>query len=426
VSLVASAVLHYEVSPLSILPTRSLEFKDTDGELSIPIEMLEGPAAPAPPSEPPPPPPAATVAAKDGELAAAHPFDAGAPRPHPRDAGAASDAAPADASPAKDASPSSNEAPSDAGAGGGDGGIGDGVMAGPTLVEIRVNMALVRTNPVGARLGPLLVAIPQWADFLGGTDVDPIKDLDWIWIFGPSLLHTEKDAALLRYGMSDERATKNLAVLAKHDVGGGAYDAGVPGVRAWRARADRAWRVFLLPRPHLAAMVPPDFAHVAAAAFSRREPRPPTAPNEAVRVMVKNPSHPMPFLPTSLSEMRLWAVPRAGGGADVYVEADAPDDGAAQVAAKQVRKVIQDMNSFGVKIVTRGILNDVDVRSDGSLVKVHAEVSRDQLEALYDVLSAMLGVNEPEGAPSSLPSGSGGTPGLPVTPRPPRAPGSAR
>jgi hypothetical protein len=330
----------------------------------------------------------------------------GAPRA--RDAGAPRDAA-ADAESVSDAGTgkvASRDA-LDAGLalGGADAGLGDGVMAGPTLVEIRVNIAVVRTNPVGARLGPVLLGIPQWADFLGGTDVDPVKDLEWIWIFGPSLIHTEKDAAVLRYNMTDDRAAKNIAALSRRDVGGGKFDAGVPGVRAWRGRADNAWRVFMLPRAHVAAMVPPDFAKVAATAFSRVELRTPTGPNEAVRVMVRNPSHPMPFLPTSLTELRFWATPREGGGADAFVECDAPDERAAAFAARQIRQLVQEQNSIGVKIVTRGLLNDFEVTSEGALVKGHVQVSQDQIEALYDLIAAYLGVPaEPSG--SSTPPAS--------------------
>jgi hypothetical protein len=411
-SLTASLLLHYAISPWSLFPQRSLEFKDTEGEITIPIDMIEGPAPPPPAPVPLSPPPPAPAKVTDGIGHAI--ADGGAPKSH-RDAGGPLDAG-ADAESASEvAKVAGRDAILDGGkaadamvAWAADGGVGDGILAGPTLVEIRVNIAVVRTNPVGARLGPILLGIPQWADFLGGTDVDPVKDLDWIWIFGPSLIHTDKDAAVLRYNMTDERAARNITVLSKHDVGGGRFDAGVPGVRAWRGRADNAWRVFMLPRPHIAAMVPPDFAKAAATAFSRVELRAPTRPNEAVRVMVKNPSHPMPFLPRSLTELRFWAVPRDGGGADAYVEADAPDAEAAEAAARQVRHLVQEQNSIGVRIVTRGILNDFEVTSEGALVKGHAPVSQDQLEAMYDLVSAFLGVDTAGTVPSGTPAAPSG------------------
>ena len=174
----------------------------------------------------------------------------------------------------------------------------------------------------------------------------------------------------------------------------------------------------MLPRPHIAAMVPPDFAKVAATAFSRVDLRTPTGPKEAVRVMVKNPSHPMPFLPTTLTELRFWAAPREGGGADAYVEADARDADSADLAAREIRQLVQQQNSIGVRLVTRGLLNDFEVRSDGAMVKGHLLVSQEQLEALYDLVASFLGVDTEGTAPP--PKGTGAP--SPSHPPPRRAP----
>src|ERR1700689_2581623 len=38
-SLTTSLLLHYAISPWSLFPQRSLEFKDTEGEITIPIDM---------------------------------------------------------------------------------------------------------------------------------------------------------------------------------------------------------------------------------------------------------------------------------------------------------------------------------------------------------------------------------------------------
>ncbi len=415
---------HYAVSPWTVFPDRTLEIKDTDGELTIPIDLLEGedtpPPPPPPPPQPAPPPPAPTATAT--AVAPKHPVvDASAPQPKP-DAGAPRDAG-VDAESASDAAAFANGTrPSDAASDAplfafGDGGL-EGVTAGEKLVEVRVNIDVVKTNPVGARLGPLLHGIPQWDDFMAGTDVDPIADVDWIRIYGPSLIRTEKDAVIVHFNMTDARAARDITILSKHDVNGGAYDAGVPGVRAWRGHADRAWRVFMLPRTHVAVMVPPEKANETARVFSRLEPHLNMHEGEAVWIMVKNPSHPMPFLPTSLTELRFWATPRADGGADAFAEADAPDEESARLAARQIHTLGNQMNSLAVKLVTRGLLNDVEVTSEGSMVKVHFAASQEQLEALYDLVSAYLGVNAPPTAPSGAPSSAPS--GLPHSPRVPR------
>ena len=419
-SVVLSLATHYVLSPWRLFPDRTLEIKDTDGELTIPIDLLEGedrPAAPLPPppaAEAPPPPVAPPGAAAEGP--AFH--DAGAPRPK-RDAGAPRDSGSDAESPNETGvTGGTGVGPSDASADAmpalGDGGL-EGVSAGERLVEVRVNMDVVRSNVIGARMGPLLRGIPQWDEFMAGTDVDPVSDVDWIRIYGPSLLHTEKDAVIVHFNMPDARAARNIALLSKHDVNGGAVDAGVPGVRAWRGHADRAWRIFLLPRPRVAVMVPPEKANETARVFSRIEPHLNMQKGDAVWLMVKNPSHPMPFLPASLSELRLWVKPRPDGGADLFAESDAPDDEGARIATRQVHQLLLEMNSLGVKIVTRGVLSDAEVTHDGPTVKLHLTASQDQLEALYDLVAAYLGVNEPTAA---APGSASAAP--PSTP--PRAP----
>jgi hypothetical protein len=246
---------------------------------------------------------------------------------------------------------------------------------------------------------------------MAGTDVDPVKDAEWIYIFGPSLLHTENDAVLLRYNMSDARAAKNLEILSHKDVNGGGWDAGVPGVKAWRGHADRAWRIFLLPRPHYAVMVPQPKATEAARAFSRVEPHVSLRAGEAVRVTVENASHAIPQLPGGLQELRLWVVPRADGGADAFGEVDAPDEDTAEATAKRVRDLNRQTNSIAVKLVTRGVLDGLEVTSEGTKVKAHLNASPDQLAALYDLVSAYLGVNTP---PMSVdPASSGALPAAP-------------
>jgi hypothetical protein len=410
---VLSAGMHYAVSPWTMFPRSSLEVHDLDGELTIPIDLLEAPATPPPP--PPPPPAAATPTPSPPPNATGTAIaDAGAPRPH-RDAGAPPDAGPpSDAGAIRDAGTADARAVASANDAGAPPGNLEGV-SGPKLVTVAINVDVIRTNPVGAQLGPLLRGIPQWDEFMAGTDVDPVRDIDWIYIFGPGLIHTEKDAVLIRYNMADARAAKNIELLSHKDVNGGAWDSGVPGVKAWRGHADRAWRVFMLPRPHVAAMVPPDFAPVAARAFSRVEPHVELRPGEAVRFTVANASHALPWqLPPTLGELRMWVVPRPDAGADAWAEIDAPDDATADAAAHRLKDVAREQNSLAVKLVTRGVLDDFDATSEGKLVKVHLPASEDQLAALYDLIAAYLGVNTPPiGSVIAPPQGAASPPGAP-------------
>lgn len=426
-----SLVVHWFVAPWRLFPDRSgLEVKDVDGELTIPVELLgEEP----PPEEKPQPQEQATPQPEDDPNGLKAKKDASAPRPKPdaaapdaeaaasldagvmpvaqdggptataSDGGAPTDAGEADAAgdgghvaSASDASaPPGASGPRDPGAMIGMPGL---ISAGTVNVTLLVNVSVIRQNPVGARMGPLLQGIPQWADFMKGSQsaVDPIRDTDWILIYGPSLIHTDRDAVFVHYSISDDVVDHAVESIAKRYDKGGAFDAGVPGVKASLGHADNAERVFLRGQPHVLVIVPKDKAGDFAKLSKRATINPRVRPGEAMRLTVKDPwkqiSIPGLKFSNSLKELRLWIVPRADGSADVFVEGDCTDEEAAVDVADALTDLIKRQNVIGVKIVTRGLLNNAKVTADGTHIKSQLNASQEQLEALLQGMSAVLGV----------------------------------
>jgi hypothetical protein len=282
------------------------------------------------------------------------------------------------------------------------------VNAGVQNVVLGVNVALIRKHPVGSRMGPILQQIPQWKDFMKGAPapVDPIKDTDWILIYGPSLIHTDKDAVLVRYNVADDAVDATVAAIARSYDKGGPFDAGVPGVKASLGHADQAPRVFLRPQSKLLVIVPPSHAHEAATVFRKQSPRGPPA-KEAMRLVVKNPTNQIAIpglrFSTSLTEIRLWIMPRDDGGADVYAEGDCTDEAAATDSAERLTELVKRQNSLGVKFATRGLLNKAVVVPEGKKVTLHVDATAEQLEAVLQLVAAALGaqVAPPPGAPPS-------------------------
>ncbi|HWL86966.1 MAG TPA: hypothetical protein VNO21_14250, partial [Polyangiaceae bacterium] len=251
---------------------------------------------------------------------------------------------------------------------------------------------------------PLLSAIPQWDEFMAGTSVDPVRDTDWVYITGPALLHTERDVILVHYSASDKLVDHAIDVVAKKYASGGVFDAGVPGVKASLGHADRAQRVFLRPQTRVLAVVPPDYANTAAKMLVKARVSTHARPGEAMRLTLETPHHPMPFIPESISEMRLWITPGPDGSGDVYGEGDTPDSASAAAASEALRKVVRQQNSIGVRIITQGLLNTVDISSQGTTVRLHAPVSRDQLDAILGLIAGQLGVTLPSDPARGQPS----------------------
>jgi hypothetical protein len=403
-----------------LLPSSSgIELKDPVGELSIPVDLL-GEEAPPPP-EPAPPAPAPvdpTPTAKDPTApgkrdAGPKVVDAGSDAPEKLaqvdDAGIVADSdggTPADGGEADGSTTNDGGlvAMADAGATPGSAGPRDPesmfglskvVNAGVQNVVLGVNVALIRKHPVGARMGPILQAIPQWRDFLKGAQspVDPIRDTDWILIYGPSLIHTDKDAVLVRYNVGDDAVDTTIASIAKTYDKGGPFDAGVPGVRGSLGYADNAQRVFLRPQSKLLVIVPPSHAHEAAMTFRKQIPRGPPA-TEAMRLIVHHPSNQISIpglkFSQSLTELRFWIMPRPDGGADIYGEGDCTDVAAAIDSADRLTDLLKRQNSLGVRFATRGLLNNVAVVADGHQIKLHVLASPEQLEAVLQLAAAAL------------------------------------
>lgn len=399
-SLVASGSAHFAALPFGV--PQGFEVKDVEGEAAIPVDLIEQH------EPPPPPPPQKAEGEREKEVAVAAPrLDAGARR----DAGAVADAA------ARDAGPDgAGDVATDAAADGSwfDGAIalGDAGSANPrdpegivgaagavqadvVLVMLVVNAEVIRQNPVGAQMGYLLRGIPQWDEFMSGTDIDPVRDTDWVLVSGPSLIDTARDVVLIHYSVADAVVDRAVAVVARKYDKGGPYDAGVRGVRASRAHADRAERIVLRGQPHVLAVVPPSVAEkVARQLVSSRVPAH-IRPGEAVYLRLVNPHHPMPEIPETISELRLRVVPRPDDGADVFIEGDTKDAEAASGAAPLVRQIFRRHDDPLTSLITHGVLDRVDVSTEGNLVKAHLVATRDHIETLVALVGGFLGVEPP-------------------------------
>jgi hypothetical protein len=428
VALALSLLLHAGAFPLE-WPAH-LQVNDLEGEAAIAVDLLEGSGVAGP--EPAPveaPAPEAPTNENTHEKAPVAPIvaasgDAGS-RSHPLEPRDASSDATADGS-ALDR-PSSAGGPdagsdSDVDAGARDtetiAGAAGALQADVVLVAVLVNAEVIRKNPVGASLGALLRGIPQWEDFMSGTDIDPVRDTDWLMISGPSLVNTARDIVLIRYGASDAVVDRAIARVSHKYSGGGPFDAGVPGVKATLAHADRAERVLLRPRPHVLAVVPPTVAGKLARQLAVAGLPAHVLPGVAVYFRFESPHRAVPEIPESISELRLRVVPRADSGADAFLEGDAKDPESAALAALAIEKSIRRRNSGLTSLLTHGVFDGVEVRSDGAKVLVHLSVTLDQLESLASLAGALLGVAMPEvpdlqhGSSHAPASGSPGPPGL--------------
>ena len=276
-------------------------------------------------------------------------------------------------------------------------GAAGAVQADVVLVMVVVNAEVIRRNPVGARMGYLLRGIPQWDEFMSGTDIDPVRDTDWVMISGPSLVNTTRDVVLIHYSASDAVVDKAIDVVSrKYDRGGPhrrrrAGRQGVPRARG-PGRACPSAAAAARPRGRAA-----ERRREGRAAARRLEGPGAHPPGEAVYLRLVNPHHPMPEIPATITEMRLRVVPRPDEGADVFIDGDTKDAQTASEAAEDVKGIVRRHNDTFTSLATHGLLDHVDVAPEGNLVRLHLTASRRQIETLVNLVGSLLGVS-PSGA----------------------------
>ncbi len=410
--LALSVGAHLALVPWRVLPSSDLEYRDVDGELEILAGVFdEAPPAPPEPPVPAAPPPSENTSSESFVDAAPPKRDAGADASADagvRDAGDG-DASEADAD--VDAGPSGDSGPDLGDAGlfasralkGADELLGTsaGVAAADQYTMVMLDIAEMRADPIGQRLPLFLSAIPEWEKFTAGIDVDPLRDADWLVVYGPSLRRTGRNVIVARTRMTDPALDNVIGAVAGRYEKGGPIDAGVKGVKATLGYANFAERVFLHPQSKLLVVVPPDKATEAAQAFRKAAFPHKIRPGELARVHVKTPNKPFPWIPATVLDARMWIASLGDDGFLIRAEGDTTTPEEALAVVPVIRDVIARENGLAVRLVTLGLLDGIRVDARGSQVQAEVRATREQAEAIMGFLGGVVGVTWPAPPPTT-------------------------
>jgi hypothetical protein len=242
-------------------------------------------------------------------------------------------------------------------------------------MTVAVNFVEARKHPAAPRVDAAIRGAPAWRAF---PNIDPIVDLDW--------MTQHNDDMLVFHNAPDARVDTAIASIAQPIV------VSAPNVKAWRGVVNGTDVVFLRPLPHYIRI-----ARASDVATAVREVAvgPIAAPsfhaNEALRARILEPSRQYP-VPGDITEARIWIDSRANDtGADIYGEADCPSAAAAQVDAAAIAETIRRTNNIGVRIVTAGLLNNVEITPDGNKVRMHIHATEQQIQSVVSLAASQFG-----------------------------------
>ncbi len=438
--LAASVLLHVPFTPwaalvglLSLWSPQAPEAPSPD-ITGIPIDVIDeqapvGPRQTDTVSAPDPGVPAEPVTPRSRKTSPAPKLtDAGVPDsgPDAGEADGASDAG-ADAGAALAADRRLNAKESDAGAIS-DAGAADAAakpLVDPTLVagvkqiadpnanvRISIYTEKIRENPLGARIGPLLRSLYQWRDFFGPTAIDPIRDIDQIYVVGSQLRDSSNVVAILRHHLPAARMRAALEALVHADATGEWLDAGLPVAVA---HADGAERRFILPNAQTVIVTPPS-AYKSALGAGKAIRLTKSSGPEAAMIYLATPWRAFIGFPIKVPQTIKWARVRitatADGGASVEIDAEDEDDTTAGEDAVYLTRTATALSQLNLGFLgsllgqqSHKFIEHVGFSAQGSKIHGDAQITADQLTTALDMAGAFLSDRATRrGLPRAVPS----------------------
>lgn len=425
--LLLSGILHVFLTPWAgfwglarWLPATDLEAFPEEPVNAIPIDFVADrpePPRPAPADDEPAASPPPEKEQEEGPEDAPKPAE---PEPAPPEP-------PQPSSEPEPSAPSADEAQA----------IGDPVaLSGSAgkIADANANVRLllytdrIRGHALGARVGKLLQATPQWRDFFGPAQVDPIRDIDRVLIAGPQLRDSSNVVAVVRHSLPEDQIRAGLdALIARGD---GEWVEGK--VRMARARADRADRLFVLPAPGIVAVVPPS-AEASARSMGSNVRFAAGPEGVAVQAYIVTPWRVFQGLPVqvpdSIEWVRLELRPRADGGVTLRLLGQDESPEAAARSAREIELLVRNAmkllsSAEEVFASLRSLVTGKTVARQLEDVRVHAqdrkivgtvELSKSQLVMIADLLEGLI-VQAPSRPAPSEPAPPPSPPGLPSPP----------
>lgn len=280
---------------------------------------------------------------------------------------------------------------------------------------------VVREHPLGTKIGELLRRTPQWRDFFGPSNIDPVTDIDRVMIAGPQLRNSSQVVAVVQHKMGRDRIEK-------------AFDGLVARQGKWidksalvaKARADGADRVFAAPNAEV-VLVAPLTLESQVRAMGAETRFPPSAKDVALTAYIVDPANAAKGtgiqLPKSIAWARLDLRPLQDGGAVLKVLAEDESEELAAENALFFENLIRalttvDPKGFGLLgaglsklgVKKKEYIKSVKFTHEGNKIHGTLEVTEKQMVVAVGFLEGYLpplpGTVAPSEEPSSGASGA--------------------
>ncbi len=260
-------------------------------------------------------------------------------------------------------------------------------------VSVLVRMDHLRKHPIGPQLGPRLLKIEQWKPFFEGTGLDPVRDLDVLYAFGPRFHETSRVSAIVAHNKPDEAMALVLEGVSKKFPG--SEWIGEDQIAAFRAKIDGADRV-LVQLPGGLIITPPDgekqSLDIARQLVKKKKTVASVLPKGDKDLIVSSyltkPSNVLTAIPEDLHDVHVTIRALPDGGGRLDLDAKAKDEKHAKDDAEAVKKLIEGFVPKGfIGLIARKYVEGYTVVADGDVVRVHHELDGDRVMTVWSLLT---------------------------------------
>lgn len=420
---IASAALHV----LFVVLILAVETPfDSGFEFSVPVELELGltdaqevEAAPLPETAPP-----EETSATDGQ--GARPVGVGLDAGVPSDAGAGDGGRP-DAGRRRRRDAGGDVGPLVATGAGGDGGSPVAFLPAGAQIALRIDMDRIRASPLREQVEQLLAAIPDWDAVLGGSGIEPVRDLSRVLIATPNF---QRQNIVVAGRLSDDapsprEVAERVAAASDHTLEW-SDEGGIESAPFYSPDgADR--RVAILDERHVVLSRPQDLERVLAIASARTtddQTNPADAllsmnEGEAVSVEVEGLAAFVRRSPCEIARRARLAMVETEDGVsldgvatfDTAEHASSARDCFDELRVRAAQNPLVQIMGFSPN------LYDIELEADDVVVRVHGALSLDQLRRIMEMLRGML--QRPPPPPSIAPPSTTSAAPPPPTSAPP-------
>jgi hypothetical protein len=260
-------------------------------------------------------------------------------------------------------------------------------------VRARVHALIFMDRVRAHALAPRLASLDAFSEAFQGTDIEPVRDVDRVFIAARSARADDSAIAVAEHRLEPQRVETAMQRLIDLSGGDGRWLDDYP-FRAARVIVRQRKTAILAVTPTLLVVTSPTFAKPAARLRESGGLPEPKGP-EAIDAHADQPHTSLklrgvPRVPPTVEEIDATIVLQADGSADLSIDGASKSEVSAQADAAKLTEDIEKASYVDVWFAKARMFDPVVFKAEGNMVRARRHVTQQELDMLTSLAAMML------------------------------------